>query len=74
MSEPEYSWCVLDRRVLIVAKANPGVGDWAAYIGSVAGVDYEREYVEVARRGTKVSLWIAEGLFPGFATKYQWRD
>lgn len=74
MTDSKYSWRALDTRVLVVAKANPGVGDWAAYICPVAGVDHALEYGEVARHGSKVPLWMAERLFPGFAAQYQWRD
>lgn len=74
MTDSKYDWRVLDRCVLVVAKANPGVGDWAAYVGSIPGKDHLREYDEVARHGSKVPRWMAERLFPGFAAQYQWRD
>ncbi len=74
------NWIPLDSRVLVVAVVDdlPGVypnkkGEWAAYIGSVKGDNHEIEVEEVAKRGTKVPLWIAEKLFPQTAKIYQWR-
>jgi hypothetical protein len=73
-------WIPLDRQVLVVAIVDnlPGLylgkeGEWAAYIGAVKGENHEIELDEVARRGTKIPLWIAEKLFPLTARSYKWR-
>jgi len=74
------NWIALDRRVLVVAVADslPGLyagkeGDWAAYIGAVAGDKHGIEVEEVAKRGTKIPQWMAEKLFPLTAKSYKWR-
>lgn len=79
----------LDCRVLAVASLNADVGDWAAYIGAVAGVDHALEWREVKRHGSKLSREHAEAIFGaqvralgeereptggGFDGPYRWRD
>lgn len=55
----------LDRCVLAVAKEG-AVRDWAAYIGTVPGVNYEREWQAVVYDGSKLPQEVAELLFPDF--------
>lgn len=68
-----YRKCALAQDVLAVAVANPGVNDWAVYIGSVPGIDHEGEKNLVATTGCKCSKAIATLLFPDLAEKYNWR-
>jgi hypothetical protein len=62
----------LDRRVIAVAKEGYA-GDWAAYIGAVAGENHEQEWQEVMKHGNKLRKEVAEVLFPNFASKFVWR-
>jgi len=62
----------LDKQVLVVA-VEGGIGDWACYIGAVAGKNHEREFMEVAKHGTKLPRQIAELLFPEWE-RYRWRE
>lgn len=63
----------LDSKVLAVAVIGE-FGDWAAYIGAVAGKNHDIEMVEVARSGSKLPLNVAKLLFPNHAKNYKWRD
>ena len=63
----------LDMKVLAVAVVNKGVGDWAAYVGAVPGENHDREYMMVARSGTKLPYEVACVLFPKIDTQYRWR-
>jgi hypothetical protein len=63
--EKRTHWTPLDRRVIAVA-VEGAVGDWAAYIGAVEGNNYETEWQEVARNGSKLPKDVAEVLFPDF--------
>jgi hypothetical protein len=67
---PEYS--ILDRQVLAVALEG-AIGDWAAYIGSVQGDNFDEEWQKVAANGTKLRQEIAELMFPNWKT-LDWRD
>jgi hypothetical protein len=71
MREIEYH--ALSRDVLAVASVNTLVGDWAAYIGAVAGKSFDEEKQKVADEGTKLSFELAKLLFPHIAKKYSWR-
>lgn len=71
--EKMIKWIALDSRVIAVAVEGE-VGDWAAYIGAVAGKNHEEEWKLVAERGTKLPRKVAEVLFPDFAEKFVWRD
>lgn len=64
----------LDQRVLVVASVNPLVGDWAAYVGPVEGLDHKAEAIGVSCTGTKCSKQMGEMLFPQLANLYQWRS
>jgi hypothetical protein len=68
------AWKALASRVIVVATANPEVGDWAAYIDAVDGYNHREEYEEVARVGNKLPKQVAEVLFPSEAAQYTWRD
>jgi hypothetical protein len=69
-----YDYRILDKQVIAVASATPEVGDWAAYIGAVAGKNHEEEWEEVRDNGSKLSHDIARILFPHFDKKFHWRD
>lgn len=60
-------------KVLAVASINKTdedeLFDWAAYIDSVEGNNHDKEYFEVARRGTKLDVKIAAAIFPAFPTE-----
>lgn len=58
-------WKALDSRVIVVA-VEGYAGDWAAYIGAVAGKDHEEEWKEVEKQGSKLRRELAEFLFPEF--------
>lgn len=63
----------LSSRVLVVASVNQPVGDWAAYVDAVPGMNHDDEIFEVGRTGSKLRKDLAELLFPEIATNYQWR-
>jgi len=67
------SWKPLSSKVIVVAVANPEVGDWAAYIDAVDGRCHKDEIDEVARTGTKLNRQVAELMFPYEAGRYVWR-
>ncbi len=64
----------LAARVLAVAVINLDVGDWAAYIDAVPGLDHAAEAPEVGLHGNKLPKKIAEFLFSGIAKTYKWRE
>jgi hypothetical protein len=64
----------LTQHVLLVAKVNPAIGDWAAYIDSVPGRNYASEAREVIKTGKKLKQGAAVSYFPDIAQTYQWRD
>ena len=66
-------YVALSMKVLAVAKANEGVGDWAAYIDAVPGYKHSEEYIDVLENGEKLPKDIAEKLFPDYAEKFVWR-
>ena len=66
-------WLALHHKVLIVAKANPDIGDWKAYCAPVPGENHDNEWLEVFHQGTPISQDKAEFLFPRFAEKFAWR-
>ena len=55
----------LGQRVLAVVSAG-AVGDWAAYIDSVLGIQHDEEQKEVLRTGDKLPKEVACFLFPQF--------
>jgi len=64
----------LAQRVLVVAVANEGVKDWAAYIDAVPGENHYEEAHAVARNGAKLSEKIADVIFPYMKDEgYTWR-
>jgi hypothetical protein len=69
------SWThhALSSRVLVVAKIELDVGDWAAYIDSVPGKNHNVEAEQVLHKGTKIPYWLAKELFPSIAKMYDWR-
>lgn len=72
----ETAYEVLAQRVMVYAIATIEVGDWAAYIDAVPGMNHENEYDQIVadRRGSKLPYDIAKILFPYFDKKYVWRD
>lgn len=71
--EAVVDYQALHPKVLVVAKANPLLGDWAAYIGAVPGEDHSKEWQDVYDQGAKLRPDLAALLFPNFAAKYDWR-
>lgn len=69
-----FIYRALASRVLAVAMVNDQVGDWAAYINAVPGINHEREKEQAARTGEKLPIEIARYLFPDIATQFRWRD
>jgi len=65
-------YIALDSKVLVVAKEG-GIGDWAAYIGAVPGLNHTFEWQRVRDNGTKLPQKVAEILFPDFKD-LNWRD
>lgn len=63
---------VLDSKVIAVA-VEGAVGDWSAYIGSVAGKNHEAEIEKVAEEGTKLHRDLAKFLFKEEVGKLRWR-
>ena len=72
MAEKRIRYTSLDMRVLAVA-VEGAIKDWSCYIGAVEGNNHEREFQEVARRGTKLDYRIARILFPDFDQEFAWR-
>lgn len=75
--DKEVEWKALDSKVIAVAsitKLPNGGGEWAAYIGAIAGRNYSEEWREVLDNGTKLAYDLAAVLFPDFARKYRWRE
>lgn len=63
----------LSRRVLAVAVVNEEVGDWAAYVDAVPGINHSEEWQEVASGGSKLPESIASLLFGSIADRYSYR-
>jgi len=63
-------------KVLTFAVANVSVGDWAAYIDAVPGIDHDKEFDQLLkkRRSAKLSHDIAKIIFPSYDEKYRWRN
>ena len=72
MREKRVRYEPLDRCVLAVAVEGE-VKDWSAYVGAVKGDNHEREFQEVAERGTKLPYSVARVLFPDFDRDFTWR-
>jgi len=70
--DKQIRYKALDMKVLVVA-VEGAVKDWACYIGAVKGENHEREFMQVAQHGTKISEKMATMLFPDFANKFTWR-
>lgn len=68
----EMVWKALDKNVIAVA-VKGCVGDWAAYIGAVPGINHYVEWHRVAERGNKLYKPVAEAIFPEFK-ELRWRD
>jgi hypothetical protein len=71
-TQKKADYTALSRRVLAVAIEGE-VHDWAAYIDAVAGEDFSKEWMEVARHGSKLPKEVAEIYFPEFKS-LRWRD
>ena len=69
----QYHPKAYNRDVMAVASVNIRVGDWAAYIGAVAGKKHDIEWIEVRNQGTKLPRVVAEAMFPHEAASYEWR-
>ena len=72
MREKRVRYVPLDTCVLAVAVEGE-VKDWAAYVGATMGDSHEREFQDVARRGTKLPYGVARVLFPDFDRDFIWR-
>lgn len=68
-----YRVRALDMNILVVASVTKIVGDWAAFISVVNGVEHRKEFREVVDWGSKLDEDIAKHLFPQIASKYIWR-
>lgn len=62
----------LAMRVLVAARFEPDIGEWAAYIGewaaycdAVPGMHHSQEYQEVLDHGDVLPEAVANELFPG---------
>ncbi len=73
MIEIETDYRALAHNILVVAKQGELGSDWAAYIGTVPGNNYDAEWRYVANHGAKLPYDVAKVLFPGFDKKYEWR-
>lgn len=61
--------------VVIVARMNPHIGDWAAYIGGVTdGADIDEAGELVGRWGAKLPEDWATAMFPIIAAEYRYRE
>lgn len=83
MTETEWKiadWKALDSKVIVVAsvtmfpKGSKIAGEWAAYIGAVAGERHSEEWQGVLEHGSKLPYKVAALLFPEFDKKYRWRN
>jgi len=72
----EYRRRALSRRVMAVAVLDRGVGDWAAYIDAVPGIDHGAEWGAVVDYGDKLPGDVAAALFPLLAADrgLAWRE
>lgn len=70
IGEKEYRYVALDTRILLVQVETIGI-DWTCYIGTVPGIHHEREYMNVAEVGSKVSEELAK-LY--FSSDLPWRN
>jgi len=61
----------LSQRVLAVA-VEDAIGDWAAYVDAVPGYNHDQEAGRVAVHGTKLTVELAELLFPEWK-RLKWR-
>ena len=64
-NQKKVEYRILSRTVIAVAKEG-AVGDWAAYIDSVAGNNHEQEVKKVLENGNKLPETVAKVLFPSF--------
>lgn len=69
-----YFLKALSPRVLVVAIANKVGQEWSAYIDAVSGGNHEEEFMQVAKRGTKLNYALAKILFPSLDKDYNWRS
>lgn len=74
--EHEANYYALATKVVAFAIVNVSVGDWAAYIDAVPGIDHDKEFGQLLekRMSAKLSHDIAKIIFPYFDDKYRWRD
>jgi len=63
----------LSPKVIVVASVNEAIGDFSCYIDGVEGYDHEKEFMGVARCGSKLSEEISRVLFPRLFETYRWR-
>lgn len=77
MNDTKYEGKFLASKVLAVAVINDDppeyVSEWAAYIGATETNDFEKEFMKIAKRGTKLPRAIASILFPDVPKKKRWR-
>lgn len=67
-----YYYRALSTKVLVVAVVDKTLNEWTAYIDAVEGFSHKNEFMEVAKRGSKIDKKIAEIIFPTLG-KYHWR-
>ena len=68
-----FHYKALANNVLVVAVINTIIKDFSVYIGGVKGKIFDNEYMNVAKKGTKLDINIAKILFPQYFSKYKWR-
>lgn len=64
---------LLSPRVLVVATFNDFGNEWAAYIDAMPSKNYQEDFMQVAKTGSKLNHAIAKILFPTLDKKYRWR-
>ena len=71
----ESNYYALATNVMTFAIANVSVGDWAAYIDAVPGINHDKELDQLLekRMSSKLPYEIAKIIFPYFDSKYRWR-
>ena len=66
----KFEFTALATRVIVVCVANyretKELFDWTCYIDAVPGIDHDKEYMQVAKFGTKLEPKMASMLFPNF--------
>ena len=72
--DANYYLKLLSPCVLVVAIANKVGQEWAAYIDAVSRGNHQEEYMQVAKRGTKLNYALAKILFPTLDKNHNWRS